>query len=844
MTAGRWARLQDLFHHALELTAAERDAFLRDACGDDVALRHEAESLIAADAVEGDIFDISPDARFGALAEEALRGESMLAAYEGRRVGPYRLLSLLGRGGMGSVYLAEREDVGLRCALKLVRGGLAAPEALDRFLFERRILARLEHPNIARLLDAGVADDGTPWFAMELVEGEPMDRYCDARNLPVAERLRLFEKICEAVAYAHRNLIVHRDLKPRNILVTSDGTPKLLDFGIAKLLGDSREPGLTGEAMRLLTPEYAAPEQLGSGPITTATDVYTLGLVLHELLSGHRAIRLDGATAAEVERRVSSPVSQPPSAAAMKTEHIALRDGADVAITPRATATARGTEPAQLRRQLAGDVDAIVMRALSLEPERRYPSAAALLDDLQRHRQGLPVSARPDTWSYRARRFVRRNALPVAVASALVLLLAGFAVSMAIQQAAAARQRDRAEQAAARANRVSEFLVQLFDVADPFSADAVRADSMSVRDFLVRRGERVTELGDQPAVQLEVMNVVGQMYASLGLYDEAISMYDRALVLGRSLYPEGGDAVVTTLSHRGALDRTLGRLRAAERDGREALRMAHALYTKPHANTATALEELGLTLQKAGRYDEAELLLRDALAERRSVFGERSVEAAEALNNLGLLLWANGEPAAAEPRLEEALALERELLPPVHPMTSAALNNLGLVREQLGNLDGAEPPLREALAIKRQLFGEHHWRIANGLINLAGLLLKMHRPVEAEPLAREALTIVHDTFGENHVLAGVALQKLSEVRQQEGDPVVAERYMRRSLAALVASLPADHPRVAGIRVRLGRILLDRGRHDEAQSLFRRALDVYEARGDSAHTTKVRALLGR
>ncbi|HEX7050115.1 MAG TPA: serine/threonine-protein kinase, partial [Longimicrobiales bacterium] len=270
MDAERWARVQAIFHDAIERPAAERESFVRDACGGDDDLRREVEAMLIADGAGGDLFDAPREALLEGLASAARRHEADATSFVGRRVGPYTIRWLLGRGGMGSVYFAERPDVGLRCALKLVRGGLAAPETVERFLFERRVLARLDHPNIARLLDAGIDEDGTPWFAMELVEGEPIDRYCDARRLSVAERLRLFEAVCEAIVYAHGNLIVHRDLKPGNILVTADGVPKLLDFGIAKLLEGEEDPGLTVTGHRLLTPDYAAPEQLAGAPVTTA----------------------------------------------------------------------------------------------------------------------------------------------------------------------------------------------------------------------------------------------------------------------------------------------------------------------------------------------------------------------------------------------------------------------------------------------------------------------------------------------------------------------------------------------------------------------------------------------
>lgn len=842
MDPERWALIQEIFHAALERPAVERDAFVRAACGTDDELQREVAALLAADAIEGDLFDSPPGALLGGLAEEALRHEAGMPSLEGRRVGPYVLRSLLGRGGMGSVYLAEREDVGLRCALKLVRGGLATPEMVDRFLFERRVLARLEHPNIARMLDAGVADDDTPWFAMELVDGEPIDRYCDARRLGVAERLRLFEAVCEAVADAHRNLVVHRDLKPRNILVTAEGVPKLLDFGIAKLLDDAHDPALTGTGTRLFTPEYAAPEQLGAGPATTATDVYALGLVLYELLCGRRAVRREGGAPAMAGPRVSGALPPRPSTAAGRDTRAATRDGRDAVATAAEVAAARGSDPAQLRRRLAGDLDAIVLRALAPEPERRYPSVAALLEDLRRHRHGFPVHARPDSRAYRVGRFIRRHKLPVAAVVALVLLLSGFAASMRLQMAATARARDRAEAEAARANQVSAFLIEIFDVADPFSTAAVRVDSLTIRDFFIERGRKVSELEAPPEVQVPVLNVVGHMYFSLGLHDQALPMYERALELGRRLHPDGAEERATTLNHLGELHRITGDLAAAEREHREALRLARALHAEPHETRVTALNGLGETLRYAGRYAEAEPVQREALAERRAVYGERSAEAADGLNNLGLLLWAKGDAAAAEPLLEEALAIHRVRLPRVHPMTSAVLNNLGLVRQQLGDMAGAEPLLREALEIKRDLFGDHHWRIANGLINLANLLVAMDRPAAAEPFAREALAVARDGLGEESELVGVALQQLAGVREQEGDRAEAERYLRRSLEVLEAALPADHPRIAATRVRIARLLLRDGRADEARPHLRRALELYEERGDSTRAVSVRELL--
>lgn len=419
MTPNSSDRVFEIFDAAVDLSPAERSAFLDDACGADTDLRAAVESMLIADREAHPLLDESPTSLRDALVDP--RASSV----EGQQVGPYRLVRELGRGGMGAVYLAVRDDVGKQVALKLVRGALAAPDHVERFHAERRILARMEHPNIANLLDAGVTADGTPWFAMERVTGGPVTAEADRRRLPIRERLRLFEQVCEAVAYAHRHRVVHRDLKPSNTLVDDEGRVKLLDFGIAKLLGDE-SPGndLTRTGARPMTPEYAAPEQVRGEAVTPATDVYTLGAVLYELLTGHRPQRMRGGSFAEAERAVLQTDPPLPSAAVARTEEVAHPDGRLERIDPGSVATARATDRVRLRRKLAGDLDAIVMRAMAKEPERRYPSAEELLADLRAYSRGLPVSARPYSRRYRLRRFVTRHRSGAMVAATLTMLVA------------------------------------------------------------------------------------------------------------------------------------------------------------------------------------------------------------------------------------------------------------------------------------------------------------------------------------------------------------------------------------------------------------------------------------
>lgn len=808
--AARWQRVQVLFHEVVELPPAARAPLLDARCAGDAQLRAEVEELVAQDERTGGLLRGATGEMLGALAREVLHDAS--PALEGRRLGPYLLRRLIGHGGMGAVYLAEREDVGLHCALKVVRGGLAAPENVRRFLLERRLLARLRHPNIAAMLDAGVAEDGTPWLAMELVEGEPIDRYCDQHRLGVAQRLALFEQVCEAVAYAHRSLIVHRDIKPGNVLVTAEGVPKLLDFGIAKLLDDDEE-AMTGTGLRLLTPEYAAPEQLAAEPVTTATDVYALGLVLFELLCGQRAIALATRTPAEIHRKVMSTTVPRPSTVVGR--------GAGEAIP--------GTDVATLRRQLAGDLDAIVLRALAREPERRYASVGTLLGDLQRHREGKPVIARPDTLGYRALSFVRRHRLRVAAATLAVAGLVAFAVTMAVQQRRTAAALARAETEQAKAQQVSTFLADMFDVADPFSGRAVRADSVTLRDFLMARGERVRALSGQPEVQLQAMNLVGKMYMSLGAYDRARPMFEEAIGIATRLGPGADRARVSAWVGIGDLERARTRFPASERAYRAALAIARRPGEEHREALALTLNGLGDMLRQAGRLDDAEPPLREALAIRRQLYGARNSRTADVMNNLGLLLWAKKDLAGAEPLLAEALAVHRALLPPVHPMTAAVLNNLGLVRRAKGDLPGAEAPLREALAIKRQLFGEGHWRLANGEINLASLLVQRGQLDEADALARNAAASLAREFPRGHELTGVALGHLGEIARRRGDLRTAERRLRASLAAFEGVLPARHQRIAGAALALGRFLAERGRDAEARPLLERAVAIHRGR---------------
>src|SRR6185295_13117200 len=569
MDSERWHEVDRLFADALDRPPAERPAYLDEACGGDAVLRREVERLLAADQAGSRFLVSSP----GELLRLVLDRQE-----EGGSLGPYRLLRKIGSGGMGTVYLARREDEHYQrdVAVKVLRSGLATTEAFHRFLAERQILANLEHPNIARLYDGGSTDDGRPYLVMELVEGVPVDQYCDQHRLTVDQRLALFQKICAAVQYAHQNLLVHRDLKPANILITPEGEPKLLDFGIAKRLapqpGSSLQETRTG--LRMLTPSHASPEQVRGEAITTASDVYSLGVILFELLAGRGPYQISAELQYEIERATCEQEPDRPSAAL-------LRPGSPSA---EETALARKTRPQALARRLRGDLDNIVLTALRKEPRRRYGSASQLAEDLERHLQNLPVTARPDTLRYRTRKFVRRHRTAVAATVAVILLVAGAVASLAAQGRVLAQERDKARYALS-------FLVDTFKQADPYHTQGER---LTAREILDQGADRISrELAGQPDVQAAVMDAIGEVDLGLGRYDKAEPLLKRSLALRWQVLGTTSLEVAESLEHLAALRNERSDQAGAESHLREALAIRRRRQGDRNLAVARTLNALG-----------------------------------------------------------------------------------------------------------------------------------------------------------------------------------------------------------------------------------------------------------
>jgi len=784
----RWWQIDATFSEALTLPAGARAAFLDEACEGDAGLRREVEHLLAAHAASEAYLE-DPGDWLAAPLLPGLDVQVDAGTVEGSAVGPYRVLGEIGRGGMGAVYLAERADGQFRqrVALKLIRKGLVTEDALRRFRLEREILARLQHPHIARLLDGGVTEDGRPYFVMEYVEGRPITHYCDAHKLGIGARLALFRDVCAAVHYAHQNLVVHRDLTPGNILVTEapgsglsprrrgsgQAQVKLLDFGIAKLLDEASAPvtaPVTGHDVRLMTPEYASPEQVRGAPITTASDVYQLGVVLYELLTGHRPYSLTGRLLHEIERVICEAHPEKPSTAVTAVSTAADGDGTTRPITPETVSRARAMPIERLRRRLSGDLDTIVLMALRKEPARRYTSAEALADDLRRHLEGLPVRARPDTLGYRAAKFIRRHRLGIGAATVIAVILIGFGVAMVAQAARIARERDRAEDATA-------FLASLLESFEPAQAHGSLVETRHVLGRAVRRIR--TELDDQPLVQATLMDVLGQVYQYRGQYAEADSLLHEALALRLRHRGTGHLDVAVSRFHLAALLERMGAYETADTLYLAAIDTYRRRLGYTHPDVIYPLSSRAGLLRARGDYTAAEALFREILATYAEPLGDH-LDVATSMLDLGKLLVREERYDEAEPLLREALAMRRRLVGAVHPIVANGLDALGVLAMERGDLAAADSFFTEALGIRRTIFEEDHPDLAASFSNLAEVRHRTGAYAEAERLYHDALASYRRAFGEQHPDVVYVMRHLASTLDAQGRSTAADS-LRRAL---------------------------------------------------------------
>jgi serine/threonine-protein kinase len=836
MDVNKMRRVDAVLDAVLTSEPTRWPTLLDEHCSGDPELRREVEALLARLDTASRFLESPPGAIAAALLAEEREAESALRAdsFTGRRIGAYRIERELGRGGMSRVFLAERADGEFeqQVALKLLRPGLDSDLDLARLRAERQILATLNHPNIARLFDGGVTDEGLPYLVMEYIDGQPLDRYCSERGLSVRQRLELFRSVVEATEYAHRNLVVHRDLKPSNILVTADGTAKLLDFGLAKLLqSESRSPLPTTRAGHgWMTPEYAAPEQVRGGAVNTVTDVYQLGVVLYELLS-RRLPFAHHASLFELQNAILGEEPALPSAAVLRP---------DEGTAPNAASTDRDSVSAA-SRQLRGDLDAIVMKALQKETDRRYPSAAAFREDLDRYLQGRVVLARPDSAAYRTRKFVRRHRAGVIVAAAVV-------VGVVVAATREIRLRAVAETEARTAGAVEQYLLTSFGAADPFTPGDTTASRSTVRELLDRGVARLdTALAGQPDVRARLRKALGRVYGNLGLYDEAGAQLQRALTEQRALTGDRDRATAAALDELGQLRTQQGKYDEADSLLTASLALRRALLGSQDSSTVATIEHLARVRRERNELDAAEALAREAIGARRALHGETALPTADSHHLLAEVLSSRGADAQADTSYRNALATRERLLGPNHPLVAQTTFYLALTERRLGKFAAAESLYRRTLSVQERALGENHPVVASTLNGLADLLQKsMDRNVEAESLLRRALVINRRSYGENHPEVSTNLGNLAVVVRERGDYDEAESLLRQALKIDEATFGAEHSYVGYDLNELAVILRLRGKPDTAASILRRVLAMSRKQAGDTHrnTIAVKVNLGR
>ncbi len=777
-----WQRLDLIFHHLLTLAADARQAYLDAACAGDAELRSEVEAVLAAHLASGG----SEDQLLTGVPAPPEPGSLV-----GARIGHYRLEERVGRGGMGEVYRARRTDheYERQVAIKVVRAGRDSAEMIRRFRIERQILARLEHPNIATLLDGGLTEAGQPYLVMPFVGGAPITAYADQRRLGLAERLALFGTVCDAVQFAHANLVVHRDIKPSNVLVTDEGQVRLLDFGIAKLLSPAdfgtTAATTTGDLL-LLTPEHAAPEQFLGDPVTTATDVYGLGVLLYELLAGVRPFQF--VPPLELHRAVCERDPARPSRALLEP---LPREAGNPA--PVARAAARGSDPATLARGVRGDLDAIVLKALRKEPARRYASAGQLAEDVTRYLEGQPVIARPDRLGYRVRKFVRRNRLAVAMAALAAVLLIGAGGLTARQSRRRAVALAQAEAERAQATRVTEFMIGVFRASDPA---AMQGRTVTARELLDRAADRVAkEFGATNPARADMEVAIGRAYLALGLFEPASTILDDAVAVRQGARVVDSVTLAAALVWSGRAEAAAGRVDSGV--GREARALAIQERRLGSADPVLAgtLLQLGKMYRQRDfrdRLDSAKMALDRALAIERAGPDSDQRVIADILRTRGVNAMDRGHDTTSLADLREAVAVGRAAVGDDDPSMFNIYEDLALGYSAAGKVDSAIAIHRRLLAARERIFGPDHMDVSYSVYNLARELGRAKRFDEALPLFRRVVEMRQRLAGPNHYTVCFALHSYAVATAQSGDLAgSAELFQRAAKLCEAARGPRD-----------------------------------------------------
>jgi len=847
--ADRWAQIDALFAAVLTQPVGERDAYLEASTTGDPQMRAAVKALLTsfdrADAqlaeVAGDLLPLGTTGLDIERLEEVWRGDDVTSAGQdvvglapGTRLGAYEIQGEIGRGGMGAVLLASRADEAFerQVAIKLLRPTRSGATWHRRFQAERRLLAALEHENIARLYDSGETADGRPYLIMEYVEGTRLDDYADERRLDLTARVRLMVTVCDAVSHAHQRLIVHRDLKPANVMVTSSGAVKLLDFGIAELLTSVPEDADPAEAPgRMLTPDYASPEQVHGDVVGAATDVYSLGVMLHELLTGVRPPWQSMVLTTDDARQLSAAIV-PPSRTVTS-----LAPSSEAA----RAANARRTSTDELARTLRGDLDAVLLTALSPMPGDRYASVEAMRDDLRRWLERRPVLVRRAGPAYRARRFMQRNPTLVLLGVGSMLSTVVFVAFLVIQSRRIAAERDIAQRERARAEEVAAFLTGLFEAADPFGAfdpDTIRAGQLLDRG--VARLDR--ELARRPDVQAEMQTVLGGIYYNLNRTEQARTLLERAVASRRADPRTPPRALATSLSRLGEVLRAESRWAPAESTFREALALQERSGDLGVSRLPLVVGDLARLYNETNRFDSAQVLYDRALDLLRRQAVPDSIALAQLLGDRGWLASRAGDDSLALVLSQESLALHRATFGDGHPTTLVSIGNLAFLLDQAGRSADAVALHREAVVGLEKRLGGDHSAVSIALVNLASALAGSGAIGEAVSTAERAVVIDRRRLPGPHADLARKLSELASLYESSGRIGDAERTLVESEAMHVATLGSSDPgsaitlaRLGGLRCRDG---ASAGSRQQGLADLRRAVTALDGALPGAHPQRI------
>ncbi len=827
-----WDKIKSLFREVCELTPKEREAILNEKCKDDPDLKKEVEALIESSQKAEDAWELSP-----LHSDELTDDGNSKNSFDGRIIGKYKIENRIGEGGMAMVYSAVRIDnqFSRRVAIKFIKRGMDTEEIIKRFKIEQQTLAGLDHPNIAKIIDGGTTDDGLSFFVMEYIDGIPITDYCDQNKLSIDQRLELFIQVCSAVNYAHQNLIVHRDIKPSNILITSKGEPKLLDFGIAKLLGREQNintAALTREGSRLMTVEYASPEQIVGGKITTASDIYSLGVLLYELLTGHLPHSFKNKFPPEVEKIITSTNPEKPSTVITKSKIILTGSGELNKISPDEISNLRSSSVDKLKKKLSGDMDNLILMALRRDPARRYISVQHLSEDIKHYIERRPVSAHSDSVLYRTNMFVKRHAVWVATSIIILLLIISSVIVVLWQANIASEERDKANIEAARTTQINNFLNKTLFSSDPLLA----GKDLKLSDVLKEASKKInTELKGQPEIEAEIRANIGQTYENLGLYDDAIHQLGRSLQLRDSLFGENNKETAISFNYLALANYDAGNLDTAKYLFEKSVKLLRALNDKPELEEA--ISDYGLLQMDLYDFKGAKKSFEESLGIALNVFGKESREFAVTLNNLAFAYDDLNNLDTAEIYYNKALYIDTKLFGDTSIDVANNINNLAFIYQEKENYNKAERLFTNAYNIRKKILGEDHPDVALAKLNLASSYYYLKNYNNAEQLVNQVLKTWREKLNSDHYYFGKGYAWLGKIQNAEGKYKEAYSNLVKSLQIRKKTYDDKNSLVVSTKTEMGISLIGEKKFGDAERILLESYNKIKDEKDFDEKTK-------